>query len=71
MLLGILWWQTTCVMQVHIKRFILDILLTALLGTMADTLLRLFLISAAIVDADTVATSHPTQMPQLLPVSSF
>ena len=71
MLLGILWLRTTCVMQVHTTRFILDIILTALLGTMADTLLRLFLISAAIVDADAVATSHQTQVPQLLPVSSF
>lgn len=39
-------------------------------GTMADTLLRLFLISAALVDADTVAISHQTPTPQLLPISS-
>jgi hypothetical protein len=43
--------------------------LTELLGTMADTLLRLFLISAAIVDADNVVLSPQTSTPQLLPVS--
>jgi hypothetical protein len=71
MWLGTPLWQITFVMKVPLKLFFTELQLTERSGTMADTLLRLFLISAAIVDADNAVLGPQTSSPPLLPVSSF
>jgi hypothetical protein len=69
-LLGILWWQIACVMQVMFWCIFSESHLTPLSGTMADDVLRLFLISAAIVDAVNLVTCpKDSSTSQLLSVS--